>query len=88
MGADVFGVCAAMQTASPALVPVIAIDDVPFGGAPGAPRPARVGSADDIVSLFDSAASRAGGALSPGDGADRSGSGLAGAPRAALTLRR
>lgn len=64
MGADVFGVCAAMQTASPALVPVIAIDDVPFGGAPGAPRPARVGSADDIVSLFDSAASRAGGALS------------------------
>jgi hypothetical protein len=64
MGADVFGVCAAMQTANPTLVPVIAIDDVPFRGAPGAPRPARVGSADDIVALFDSAASRAGGALS------------------------
>ncbi len=64
MGADVFGVCAAMQVASPSLVPVIAVDDVPFGGAPGAPRPARVGSADDIASLFDSAASRAGGALS------------------------
>lgn len=63
MGADVFGVCAAMQTANPTLVPVIAIDDVPFRGAPGAPRPARVGSGDDIVSLFDSAASRAGGAL-------------------------
>ncbi len=64
MGADVFGVCAAMQTANPSLVPVIAIDDVPFRGAPGAPRPARVGSGDDIVALFDSAASRAGGALS------------------------
>ncbi|MBN8615032.1 MAG: hypothetical protein J0L92_30830 [Deltaproteobacteria bacterium] len=70
MGADVFGVCAAMQTASPTLVPVIAIDDVPFRGAPGAPRPARVGSADDIVSLFDSAASRAGGALSQTRDAD------------------
>jgi hypothetical protein len=64
MGADVFGVCAAMQTASPTLVPVIAVDDVPFRGAPGAPRPARVGNGDEIVSLFDSAASRAGGALS------------------------
>jgi hypothetical protein len=64
MGADVFGVCAAMQTASPTLVPVIAVGDVPFAGAPGAPRPARVGSADEIVSLFDAAASRAGGALS------------------------
>lgn len=64
MGADVFGVCAAMQAANPTLVPVIAIGDAPFRGAPGAPRPARVGNADDIVSLFDSAASRAGGALS------------------------
>jgi hypothetical protein len=63
MGADVFGVCGAMQTASPTLVPVIAVGDAPFRGAPGAPRPARVGAADDIVSLFDSAASRAGGAL-------------------------
>jgi hypothetical protein len=63
MGADVFGVCAAMQAAQPTLVPVIAVGDVPFRGAPGAPRPARVGNADDIVSLFDSAASRAGGAL-------------------------
>lgn len=63
MGADVFGVCGAMQTSQPTLVPVIALGDVPFRGAAGAPRPARVGGADDIVSLFDSAASRAGGAL-------------------------
>ena len=63
MGADVFGVAASMQTSSPTLVPVIAVSDVPFRGAPGAPRPARVGSADDIVSLFDSASSRAGGVL-------------------------
>ena len=62
-GNGVFAAATALQTASPTLVPVIAIDDVPFGNASGAPRPARVGNADAIVSLFDSAASRMGGAL-------------------------
>lgn len=63
MGTDLFAACAAVQTANPTLVPVIAVDDAPYRSAQGAPRVSRVGSADDIVSLFDSAASRAGGLL-------------------------
>jgi hypothetical protein len=58
-----FAVCAALQVANPTLVPVIAVDNAPFGAANGAPRAARVGSADAIVDLFNSVASRAGGAL-------------------------
>jgi hypothetical protein len=69
-GNGLFAAATALQTSSPTLVPVIAIDDVPFGNAAGAPRPARVGNADAIVSLFDSAASRMGGALfNPADAA-------------------
>lgn len=56
--------CAALQTANPTLVPVIAVDNAPFGNATGAPRAARVNDADAIVELFNSVASRAGGALS------------------------
>lgn len=59
-----FAACAALQSVNPTLVPVIAVDTAPFGAANGAPRPARVGSADAIVDLFNSVASRAGGALS------------------------
>ncbi len=62
-GTSVFAAAASMQTTNPTLVPVIAIDDTPFGNAPGAPRVARVGNADQIVSLFNSAASREGGLL-------------------------
>jgi hypothetical protein len=58
-----FAACAALQSANPTLVPVIAISNGPFGAANGAPRPARVGDADGVVELFNSAASRAGGAL-------------------------
>ena len=50
-------------TTNPTLVPVIALDNAPFGTAAGAPRVARVGDADSIVSLFNSAASREGGLL-------------------------
>jgi hypothetical protein len=64
MGTDLFAACAAIQTANPTLVPVIAIDGCPYGNAQGAPRVAQVGSAADIVSLFNSAASRAGSLLS------------------------
>ncbi len=58
-----FAACSALQAANPTLVPVIAIDNVPFGNATGAARPARVGDAGGIVELFNSAASRAGGIL-------------------------
>lgn len=61
---DLFAACAAIQTASPTLVPSIAIGEAPYGSAGGAPRVARVGSADDVVALFNAAASRAGAALS------------------------
>lgn len=63
LGTGLFAACSAIQTATPTLTPVIAIDDVPYRDAQGAPRIARVGSADDIVQLFNSAASRAGGLL-------------------------
>lgn len=63
-GSSLFAAVATLQLATQTLVPVIAVDDAPYGTAPGAPRVARVASADGIVSLFDSAASRAGGALS------------------------
>ena len=71
MNTDLFATCAALQTANPTLVPVIAVDDAPYRDAQGAPRVARVGSADDIVSLFNSAASRAGGLLSTSANAEQ-----------------
>lgn len=64
MGTDLFATCAAIQTANPTIVPVIAINNTPYGNAQGAPRVAQVGSAADVVSLFNSAASRAGRLLS------------------------
>ena len=62
-GTSVFATAAAMQLTNPTLVPVIAVDNAPFGTAPGAPRIARVPGPNDIVGLFNSAASRAGGML-------------------------
>jgi hypothetical protein len=63
MGQSIFAVAAALQTTNPSVVPVIAVDDAPFGTAEGAPRPARVGSGEQIIGLFNSAASREGGLL-------------------------
>lgn len=54
---------AAIQTASPTLIPSIAIGDLPYGSANGAPGLSTVGSADGLVQIFNSAASTAGGAL-------------------------
>jgi hypothetical protein len=62
-GTSVFAAVAAMQATNPTLVPVIAIDNAPFGTAAGAPRVARVPTPADIVGLFNSAASRTGGVL-------------------------
>jgi hypothetical protein len=62
-GTSVFATAAAMQAVNPTLVPVIAVDNAPFGTATGAPRVARVPGPNDIVGLFNSAASRAGGML-------------------------
>jgi hypothetical protein len=52
-------VVAAIQRTTPSLLPVIAVNPLNFGGAPGAPAPTTVGNADGLVQLFNSAASRA-----------------------------
>jgi hypothetical protein len=58
-GQSMLAVIAAIQRATPSLLPVIAIDPVNFGTAPGAPDVAKVGNADGLVQLFNSAASQA-----------------------------
>ena len=58
-----FATAAAIQSSLPSVVPVCSINGVALGTAPGAPSVAGVASADGIVSLFNSAASRAGGLL-------------------------
>ncbi len=50
---------AAIQRATPSLLPVIGVSPIPFGSAPGAPDVATVGNADGMVQLFNSAASQA-----------------------------
>lgn len=58
-GQSMLAVCAAIQRATPSLLPVIGINPVQFGSAPGAPDIATVGNADGMVQLFNSAASQA-----------------------------
>jgi len=62
-GNSMFAIAAVLQAENPTVVPVITVDDVQLGTAPGAPRGAVVPSGRDIVGLFNSAASRAGGLL-------------------------
>jgi hypothetical protein len=52
-------VAAAIQRTTPSLLPVIGIQPLNFGAAPGAPAVTTVDSADGMVQLFNSAASRA-----------------------------
>jgi len=58
-GQSMLAVLASIQRATPSLLPVIAIDPVNFGNAPGAPDVAKVGNAAGLVELFNSAASQA-----------------------------
>lgn len=62
-GVSMFAAAAAIQTASPTLVPSIAIGQLPYGVAAGAPAVASVPNANGMVDLFNSASSLAGGAL-------------------------
>jgi hypothetical protein len=62
-GNSLIAVAAALQVTNPSVIPVVTINNTPFGNAPGAPRPSAVGSADQFVGLFNSAASRSGGLL-------------------------
>jgi len=69
-GKSLFAIAAALQAGNPAVVPVIAVADSKLGSAPGAPSAAVVPTGDDIVGLFNSAASRAGGLLATTSHAD------------------
>jgi len=62
-GVSMFAAAAALQTASPTLVPAIGIGQTPFGIAAGTPAQASVPTAAGMVDLFNSASSTAGGAL-------------------------
>lgn len=53
----------AIQSSAPSVIPAVTIADGNIGAAPGAAVPANVGTADGVVGLFNSAASRAGGLL-------------------------
>jgi len=62
-GINMVAASAAIQTASPTLVPSIGIGQLPYGLAPGAPNIASVPNPAGMVDLFNSASSLAGGAL-------------------------
>lgn len=49
---------ASIQRASPSLLPVIGLQPLNFGAAPGAPQLTTVGNADGMVQLFNSSASK------------------------------
>ena len=57
-GQSMLAAVAAIQRATPSLLPVIGINPVNFGAAPGAPAIATVGNADGMVQLFNSSASK------------------------------
>jgi hypothetical protein len=69
-GNSVFAIAAALQRNNPGVVPVIAVGDSEAGDAPGAPAAAVVPTGADIVGLFNSAASHAGGLLATTSHAD------------------
>jgi hypothetical protein len=57
-GTSLLAAIASMQRSTPALLPVIGVAPVALGSAPGAPPIATVPSAEAMVDLFNSAASR------------------------------
>jgi hypothetical protein len=58
-GINVLAAAAAMHQSLPSLLPVIGVRPFDFGNAPGAPQVTTVGNPEDMVGLFDSAASKA-----------------------------
>jgi hypothetical protein len=56
---SMMAVVAAIQRATPSLLPVIGVNPIGFGMAAGAPSVATVADADGMVDLFDSSASQA-----------------------------
>ncbi len=58
-GNSIHASAAAIQQANPTLLPVLAIGNLQFGAAAGAPAVAAVGAASQLIDLFNSAASKA-----------------------------
>jgi len=58
-GVSMLAAVASIQRQTPSLLPVIAVNPLNFGAAPGAPQVATVNNADGMVQLFNSAASKA-----------------------------
>jgi hypothetical protein len=69
-GGSLFAIASVLQADTPSVVPVITIGNLDFGSAPGAPSASNALTSDDVVGLFNSAASRAGGLLATGGHAD------------------
>ena len=61
---------AAIQTSRSSVIPFVGVGDISYGNAPGAPAISTVGEANDVVGLFNSAASQAGGLLATTSHAD------------------
>jgi hypothetical protein len=57
-GNSMLASAAALQQVNPSLLPVLTVGGIDFGSAPGAPAVAAVGAANQLVGLFNSAASR------------------------------
>ncbi len=57
-GINMIAASAALHAGLPSLLPVIGVAPFDFGTAPGAPQVTTVGSAEAMVGLFDSAASK------------------------------
>jgi hypothetical protein len=57
-GVSMLAAVASIQRQTPSLLPVIAVNPLNFGAAPGAPGVATVNNADGMVQLFNSAASK------------------------------
>jgi hypothetical protein len=62
-GNNISAIAGALQATTPSVLPAIQIGQANYGTAAGAPAAALVGAADDVVNLFNSAASQAGGLL-------------------------
>jgi hypothetical protein len=63
-GVSMLAAASSLQLASPTLVPTIAIGDMPYGSAPGAPLVASVPNSNGFIDLFSSAAASTAGTLS------------------------
>ena len=57
-GMGMIAAIAAIQQANPTLLPVIGVNPITYGAAPGAPGVATVANSSGLVDLFNSAASR------------------------------